>query len=65
MTTKLIETEAGLHQYVSELVNDAHDVAHGVEHLNQNFELSPLRQQALTEAVALIDRVVSTLEAVR
>ena len=63
--TKQIESTADSGRTIQGLVMEANDLAFGVEHLAENFELSPLRQQALTEAVSLIDRVVSTLEAVR
>ena len=63
--TKQIEPAADSGRTIEGLVMEANDLAFGVEHLAEHFELSPLRQQALTEAVSLIDRVVSTLEAVR
>ena len=63
--TKQQQSDSDHSQYITGLLIEANDVAHGIEHLNENYELSPLRQQALTEAVSLIDRVVSTLEAVR
>ena len=65
MTTKLKQSERDNSSHISELLIEANDLAHGIEVLNEGYELSPLRQQALTEAVSLIDRVVSTLEAVR
>ena len=61
MTTKLKESYEDTSKYLAGLADEAADLLHGIDHVNEEWELTPARHQCLTELSAQLNRIKQTL----
>ena len=61
MTTKMKEPYEATSQYLAGLANEAAELLHGIDHINDEWELTPARHQCLTELSAQVRHIKQTL----
>ena len=62
MTTKMKESYQDSGKYLADLIGELDSLIHGVDHLNAEYQLTPVRHQCLTELSAQLNRIETTLK---
>ena len=61
MTTKMKESYEATSKYLAGLADEAADLLRGINHINSQYELTPVRHQCLTELSAQLRHIEQTL----
>jgi len=61
MTTKMKQSYEDTSKYLAGLADEAADLLHGIDHINDEWELTPVRHQCLTELSAQLRHIEQTL----